>query len=404
VLLLIVFLITYEFSDNPLIFIAAITTIGSSIAFNAALFSINSSIQKRKFAKKIHLFISVMVVGLAITSKINDWVGRGPEMVFGMLWYCFAYAPLELKDKYQRWQPYSKNCWETLLLSSVDFIGVNLILIGILTTFQKWPGQYYLIYPGICILLIGLVLWNIRFKKEVVRRKASEDLVNKQIVQIAREKDRSENLLLNILPRSIAEELKEYGKAKARDYEVVSVLFTDFINFTSTTAKMTGQEIVAEINACFEAFDAIVDKYQIEKIKTIGDAYMAAGGLPVLSNHSVRNTVLAALEMQEFISNRKSLKDSKGEIAFEMRAGIHTGPIVAGIVGVKKFQYDVWGDTVNTASRMESNGASGMVNISSDTYLKLKDDSEFKFETRKDFEVKGKGMQTMYFVKRVKNK
>ena len=136
----------------------------------------------------------------------------------------------------------------------------------------------------------------------------------------------------------------------------------------------------------------------MEKIKTIGDAYMAAGGLPVITDDSVRNTALAALKMQEFISKRKIEKYANGEPSFDMRAGIHTGSVVAGIVGVKKFQYDIWGDTVNTASRMESNGEVGKVSISQSTYELLKSDSQFIFENRGKVMAKGKGEIEMYFV------
>jgi class 3 adenylate cyclase len=207
-----------------------------------------------------------------------------------------------------------------------------------------------------------------------------------------------ENLLLNILPEEIAQELKLNGKAEARDFDVVSILFTDFKSFTETSAKLSASDLVAEINICFECFDGIIEKYDIEKIKTIGDAYMAAGGLPVPTDDSVKNTVLAALEMQAFIEERKKTQDLKGKPAFEMRVGIHTGPVVAGIVGVKKFQYDIWGDTVNTASRMESSGEVGKVNISQATYELLKDDPDFAFESRGKIEAKGKGEMEMYFV------
>lgn len=222
--------------------------------------------------------------------------------------------------------------------------------------------------------------------------------VRKSKASIQIEKDRSENLLLNILPEEIARELKEKGKADARYFEMVSILFTDFKDFTEQGAKLTAAELVNEINYCFEAFDAIMEKYGIEKIKTIGDSYMAAGGLPVPSGDSVKKTVLAALEMQEFISKHKSEIDAAGKHAFEMRAGIHTGPVVAGIVGVKKFQYDIWGDTVNTASRMESSGHVGRVNISQTTYALLKDDPDFTFQSRGQIVAKGKGEMEMYFV------
>lgn len=223
--------------------------------------------------------------------------------------------------------------------------------------------------------------------------------------KVKREKARSEELLLNILPAEIAEELKEKGKADARDFDLVSILFSDFKGFTAASEKLSAQELVAEISTCFEAFDGIMGKYGIEKIKTIGDAYMAAGGLPVPKRDSVRNTVLAALEMQGFIEERRKTQDAIGKPAFAMRVGIHTGPVVAGIVGVKKFQYDIWGDTVNTASRMESSGGVGQVNISQATYELLKDAStalstgpEFSFESRGKIEAKGKGEIEMYFV------
>ncbi|MCB0687124.1 MAG: tetratricopeptide repeat protein, partial [Saprospiraceae bacterium] len=214
---------------------------------------------------------------------------------------------------------------------------------------------------------------------------------------IEKEKERSEALLLNILPSEIADELKAKGTAEARDHEVVSILFTDFKGFTEKAARLSAADLIAEINHCFKAFDLICEEFGIEKIKTIGDAYMAAGGLPVSNPDSVANTIKAGLKMQDFIKNRITEKDENG-IAFEMRVGIHTGPVVAGIVGVKKFQYDVWGDTVNTAARMESRGEPGKVNISQDTYYLVKNHADFNFTPRGMMEVKGKGKMWMWFV------
>ena len=236
------------------------------------------------------------------------------------------------------------------------------------------------------VLLIAGALWS----RLVYVRKSKAEL--------QKEKNISESLLLNILPEEIAQELKEKGKADARDFDMVSILFTDFKGFTEQSAKLSATELVREINHCFEAFDGIMEKYSIEKIKTIGDSYMAAGGLPVPTSDSVKNTVLAALDMQAFISKRKADMDAIGKPAFEMRVGIHSGPVVAGIVGLKKFQYDIWGDTVNTASRIESNGEVGKVNISHATYELLKFKREFTFESRGKIEAKGKGEMEMWFV------
>ena len=242
---------------------------------------------------------------------------------------------------------------------------------------------------GVLILFLAMLLYS---RLKYVRK-------SKATLQV--EKDRSENLLLNILPKEIAQELKDKGKAEARDFDCVSILFTDFKSFTQASAKLSAQELVTEINTCFEAFDEIIGKHGIEKIKTIGDAYMAAGGLPITSNESAKNTILAALDMQAFITNRIAEKQAKNEIHFEMRLGVHTGPIVAGIVGVKKFQYDIWGDTVNIASRMESSSEVGKVNISQSTYDLIKNDPQFAFQTRGKIHAKGKGDMEMYFVEKV---
>ena len=244
--------------------------------------------------------------------------------------------------------------------------------------------QQRLIRNSILLALVGSILFAL--------------IIYYQRNKIKKERDRSESLLLNILPEEIAQELKEKGKADARDFDMVSILFTDFKEFTQTSQKLSAAALVNEINQCFEAFDGIIEKYNVEKIKTIGDAYMAAGGLPVPTDASVKNTVLAAIEMQAFITAHKAENQAAGKPAFEMRVGIHTGPVVAGIVGVKKFQYDLWGDTVNTASRMESNSEVGKVNISQATYELLKDDPQFTFESRGKMDVKGKGELEMWFV------
>lgn len=208
--------------------------------------------------------------------------------------------------------------------------------------------------------------------------------------EIAEEKRKSDRLLLNILPESVAAELKEHGNSEAREYEEVTVLFTDFVNFTKISEQLTPQQLVAELHACFKGFDAIVEKYNLEKIKTIGDAYLAVSGLPAYHPQHAVNAVAAAKEIIEFVQQRES------STTFEIRIGMHTGPLVAGIVGVKKFAYDIWGDTVNIASRMESNSLPGRINISEHTYRLVKDTYECSY--RGKVSAKNKGEMDMYFV------
>ncbi|MBK9108782.1 MAG: tetratricopeptide repeat protein [Saprospiraceae bacterium] len=213
---------------------------------------------------------------------------------------------------------------------------------------------------------------------------------------LSKEKERSEELLLNILPSEVAEELKQKGEADATLFEEVSILFTDFKGFTAVSEILTPQELVRDLHECFTAFDHIMHKYGLEKIKTIGDAYMAAGGLPTLNQTHAQDVVRAALEIRDFIEVGKKKKIENKQAYFEIRIGIHTGPVVAGIVGVKKYSYDIWGDTVNIAARMETSGEVGKVNISQSTYEKVK--NLFSCTYRGKIEAKNKGNIDMYFV------
>ncbi len=221
-------------------------------------------------------------------------------------------------------------------------------------------------------------------------------VVYRQRNKIAKEKQRSEELLLNILPGEVAEELKAKGSADAKQFDEITVMFTDFKGFTQIAEKMSPGELVAEIDICFKAFDAIITRNGLEKIKTIGDSYMCAGGLPVPTADHAAKVVIAALEIQEFMEQHQRERAGQGKARFEARIGIHTGPVVAGIVGVKKFAYDIWGDTVNIASRMESSGEAGKVNISGSTYDLVKD--KFMCQHRGKIEAKNKGEIDMYFV------
>jgi len=221
-------------------------------------------------------------------------------------------------------------------------------------------------------------------------------VVFRQRNNIRNGKKRSDELLLNILPEEVAEELKEKGSAEAKMFDDVTVMFTDFKGFTLIAEKLSAKELVGEINYCFSAFDNIIHKYGIEKIKTIGDAYMAAGGLPVENKTHAKDIVKAAIEINKFMEEHKQQRLKEGKEIFEIRIGIHTGPVVAGIVGIKKFAYDIWGDTVNLASRMESSGEAGKVNISGSTFELVKND--FTCTYRGKIQAKNKGEVDMYFV------
>lgn len=215
-----------------------------------------------------------------------------------------------------------------------------------------------------------------------------EKKVKLRTKELAEEKEITEGLLLNILPQQVADELKASGSTQARMYDNVSVIFTDFVGFTTVAEKLSPVDLVAEIHKNFTAFDAIMEKHGLEKIKTIGDAYLAVSGLPnQLADHAER-AILAGLAIAKYVRESDSL--------FQIRIGIHSGHVVAGVVGVKKYAYDIWGDTVNTAARLEQSSEPGKVNISSVTYELVKLD--FDFEERGKIAAKNKGDIAMYFV------
>lgn len=206
------------------------------------------------------------------------------------------------------------------------------------------------------------------------------------------ERQKSEKLLLNILPVSVAQRLKEDNSIIADYYESATVLFSDIVGFTAMSEHVTPTELVSYLNRLFSAFDDLAEKYRLEKIKTIGDAYMVAGGFPEVRDCHVKDVSLMALEMLEVVAACNLIAEQPVEI----RIGIHTGPAVAGVIGIKKFAYDVWGDTVNTASRMESNGQPGRIQLSEQAALLLGDD--FVIEERGTVEVRGKGCMKTYWL------
>lgn len=213
---------------------------------------------------------------------------------------------------------------------------------------------------------------------------------------VERERDRADELLLNILPADTAAELKATGRAQARQHEEVTVLFCDVINFTQLAEGLPPQDLVSTLDAYFAAFDQLCGNFGLEKIKTIGDAYLLAGGLNGRPTHAPQAVVRCALAMQAAAQRLSTERTAAGLPHFQMRIGIHTGPVVAGIVGIRKFAYDIWGDTVNTAARMEQGSAAGKVNLSETTYRLVA--ADFRCEPRGYIEAKHKGAVAMYFV------
>ena len=233
-------------------------------------------------------------------------------------------------------------------------------------------------------------------------RKKNDQLLISKNQSLLEEKKRSEDLLTNMLPAEVVRQLKTKGAAKARKYDSVSVLFTDFKGFSKIAETLSPEELVSELNHCFTVFDRITEKYRLQKIKTIGDAYMCVGGLYTRGGNHVQRMVFAALEVQQFLADRKAQRLAKDLYFFEARIGIHTGPIVAGVIGRKKIAFDVWGNTVNVAQQMEHHSEVGKVNISGETYELVKE--RFTCLSRGRVTTKNKQDYEMYYVEEIRKK
>jgi len=256
---------------------------------------------------------------------------------------------------------------------------------------QQKKNQRIVVFATIIALgFIAFVAFGLYRRNKFIKK-------TNEIIEL--ERKRSDDLLRNILPQSTAEELKTNGKVQAKRFQSVTVLFTDFHGFTQYAENLPPEKLVESVDFYFSKFDKIIEKYGLEKIKTIGDAYMCAGGLPFPTEDHALKTVQAAVEIEAFVEETRRLNSFK-ETSFEIRLGINSGPVVAGVVGTKKFAYDIWGDTVNIASRLESNSESGKINISESTFELIKDTYDCQY--RGEIDVKNKGLMKMYFVNTTK--
>jgi class 3 adenylate cyclase len=258
--------------------------------------------------------------------------------------------------------------------------------------FRWWAWPVY----AVVLLVFALLYWRKRKRYFEIEKANLEHIIYERTAELTTEKKKTDDLLANLLPKETVDELKNTGKATSQKFNLVTVLFSDIQGFTKIAEQMNPDKLIDELDNFFFHFDSVVEKYNIEKIKTIGDAYMCAGGIPYKNRTNPVEVVLAALEMQEYMRQLR-LKDVN---IWDLRIGIHTGAVIAGVVGHKRMSYDIWGDTVNTASRMESSGEAGKVNISGHTYEMVKD--FFICEYRGKMPVKYKGDIDMYFVKGIR--
>ncbi|MDX2134640.1 MAG: adenylate/guanylate cyclase domain-containing protein [Saprospiraceae bacterium] len=243
-------------------------------------------------------------------------------------------------------------------------------------------------------LALFLLAGGLTFSFVRARQHAAELRTKNAIIR--EEQNRSEKLLLNILPALVADELKKRGRTEARFFDDVSVLFADFVGFSKIAEKLSPQQLVGELDACFHAFDEIISKHNLEKIKTIGDAYMCAGGLPHGGGAQLKAIVAAAIEMQAWLNRWNADREKQGMPRYDARIGIHRGPVVAGVVGSRKFAFDIWGDTVNIAARIEQAGEGGKINISGEVFKIVSD--YYTCTYRGKIAAKNKGEIDMYFV------
>lgn len=300
-------------------------------------------------------------------------------------------------------------CLMLLLMTPIPiFASLGLLVLSILSfifsflstgvDIKTLPLEYQYSLQDLTITVLVLSVFLQILNKTRFRSWQKSKKIENQREEIKKDKEKIDCLLLNILPKTIALELKENGHVKPVHYNLATIVFTDFVDFTKIAEKLKPDELVQELDDFFSEFDKIIGEFRLEKLKTIGDSYMYAGGIPIENSNNPIDCCLAALRIRQYI-NLKNQKSSK-ELQWKIRIGINSGSIMAGVVGRKKFIYDIWGDTVNIASRMESSGSPDEINISEITFSMIH--NFFDTEFRGKVYAKNKGDLNMYFLKQLK--
>ncbi|MEH2125770.1 adenylate/guanylate cyclase domain-containing protein [Nostoc sp.] len=361
----------------------------------------NSQLEGKIYAFKIGLVVELFT--LVCWGLCKTPIGRRyPDLIFlSLCWSVTCTIQIDIALLFNNLEPRS-NIWTLMFLTQATIIPVQwwmhlisqlgtilcyLTLYILYSPILKNPSAFYieqgLYFFWTCIICVfSVYLYERLRKKEFYARKAME---------LAQHK--SERLLLNILPEMIAEQLKQQPATIADNFLEVTVLFADIVGFTELSSHTSPAELVELLNTIFCLFDQLAERHGVEKIKTIGDAYMAVAGLPNQSNNHAPAIANMALDMQ----NAVATFNKENNQSFSIRIGISTGPVVAGVIGLKKFAYDLWGDTVNIASRMESHGIAGSIQVCEASYQLLKD--KYLLEKRGLIQVKGKGEMMTYILK-----
>lgn len=305
----------------------------------------------------------------------------------------------DAKVRYLLVSPEQRKAMPFLRDNSTDWAILASILgkrgpVGVLAVESKVTGEPFHDYDGDVLQLLvsqaGIAIENAKVYQSL------DYLVDMRTKELEAERDRSDQLLLNILPREVVDELHTYGTVQPRRFESATVLFTDFCNFTNIAEKMSPEDLLSQLEEFYGRFDEISEHYGLERLKTIGDAYMCVAGVPTPNEAHAVNAVQAALDIAECVMQAQMVQREKNNPVWRVRIGVHSGPLVAGVVGKRRFAYDIWGDTVNVASRMQANGMPDRVNVSAASHDLIRE--HFLCEPRHLIEVKGKGPLQMYWV------